>query len=334
MDFMQSLRILRRRWILTTLLLLLTLAGTAGAFKKLPHTYISTSTVVLLASKNASKANGGNPYLSFSSSLPLTADVLRRELLDPRTALDLAGRGYTAGYLVTDAPDTTGPVLLVTVTGHDKAAVEHTLYGVTAEIGTKLLALQASITPTNQIRVATLSVTPEAKLSISKLARPLVVLLGFGLLLTFAVPLIVDAQISRRRPRDLAGPPPEDLGRPDRDGYERRPGPPRERMHPPEHPQPGRAPGGQPGRAPGSQPGRDLPQPGRAPGSQPGRDLPPVRAPGSQPGRDLPQPGRAPGRQPGRDLPPGRAPGSQPGRDLPPGRAPGSQPHRSAQDAE
>ena len=276
MDFMQSLRILRRRWILTTLLLLLALGGTAGAYKKLPHTYISTSTVVLLASQNASKANGGNPYLSFSSSLPLTADVLRRELLDPRTALDLAGRGYTAGYLVTDAPDTTGPVLLVTVTGHAQAAVEHTLYGVTAEIGTKLQSLQANITPGNQIRVATLSVTPKAKLSISKLARPLVVILGLGLLLTFAIPLIVDAQISRRRPRNdedgPARPAPDARSRPDGDGYERRQGPPKERAYPP-------------GRAPGSQPGWDLPPPVRAPGS-------------SQPGRDLPPPGRAPGGQP------------------------------------
>jgi len=272
MDFMQSLRILRRRWILTTLLLLLALGGAAGAFKKLPHTYISTSTVVLLASQNASKANGGNPFLSFNSSLPLTADVIRRELLDPRTALDLATKGYTAGYLVTDAPDTTGPVLLITVTGHDKAAVEHTLYGVTAEIGTKLLDLQANITPRNQIRVVTLSVTPQAKLSISKLARPLVVILGFGLLLTFAIPLIVDAQISRRRPREAARPSPEARSLPDRDGYDRRQRPPGERPRPRPRPQE-------------HQPaGRDLPV---------GRDLPPGRA-------MPPPPGRVPGSQPHR----------------------------------
>jgi hypothetical protein len=254
MDLMQSLRILRKRWILTALLLLLTLGGTAAAFVKLPHTYVADSTVVLLASQNASKPNGSNPYLSFNSSLPLTADVVRRELLDPRTALDLAARGYTAPYLVVDAPDTSGPVLLVTVTGKDKAAVEHTLYGVTAEIGTKLLGLQATIRPINRIRVVTLSVTPKAKLSISKLARPLVVILGFGMVLTFAVPLIVDAQISRRRARtgsarrgeEIARPPAR--SRPDRDPYDRRPGPPGpppgERPRPPEYSPSGPAPSG------------------------------------------------------------------------------------------
>ena len=78
---------------------------------KLPWTYTSQSTVVLLASQHASKVVGGNPYLAFDSSLTLTADVVRREVMDPRTGQDLAKRGYTASYAVVDAPDTSGPVL-------------------------------------------------------------------------------------------------------------------------------------------------------------------------------------------------------------------------------
>lgn len=198
MELMDSFRILRKRWILTTLLLLLTVAGTAAIGSK-SKTYTAASTVVLLASDSASKPNGSNPYLSFSSSLQLTADVVRREVIDPRTASSLAAEGYTASYLVADAVDTPGPVLLVTVTGHNKALVEHTLYGVTAEIKTKLGELQASISPVNKIGIATLSFSPNATLALSKMARPVVAVLGVGLVLTFAIPLIVDGQVRRRR---------------------------------------------------------------------------------------------------------------------------------------
>lgn len=199
MDLVESFRILRRRWILTLLMLALALGATAGAALKLPRTYAASSSVVLLASPNSSKANGGNPYLSFNGSLSPTGDVIRYEVMDPRTAQQLASEGYSASYLVADAIDTSGPVLLVTVTGRNKYLVEHTLSGVTAELGTKLQALQAGISPANRISILTLALGP-AKLARSKLARPLVVILAFGLVLTFAVPLIIDAQLRRRRP--------------------------------------------------------------------------------------------------------------------------------------
>ncbi len=201
MDLMESLRTLRRRWILTSVLLLLTLAASAAALVKLPWTYQSAATTVLLASKNAAKPAGGNPYLVFDGSLTLTADVVRREVMDPRTTLDLATHGYTASYMVVAAPDTTGPVLLITVTGKDKSIVEHTLYGVTNEVSNKLLELQSSLAPANRITMVVVSLTPQATLSAGKKAKPLVVVLGLGLILTFAIPQIVDAQANRKRAR-------------------------------------------------------------------------------------------------------------------------------------
>ncbi|SRR6266566_75446 len=201
MDFMESLRALRRRWILTSVLLLLTLAATAAAVVKLPWTYQSQAMTVLLASKNAAKSAGNNPYLAFDQSLTLTADVVRREVMDPRTALALKTRGYPALYQVAAASDTSGPVLLITVTGGNKTVVEHTLYGVTAEVDAKLASLQAGIAPQNQIRSLLVSLTPKATLSAGKKARPLVVVLALGLAFTFAIPQIVDAQATRRRTR-------------------------------------------------------------------------------------------------------------------------------------
>ena len=109
MDLAESFRTLRRHWILTLSLILLTLLGAAAALVKLPWTYTSQSTIVLLASEHAAKQSGGNPYLAFDSSLSLTANIVRRTMMDPHTGQDLASHGYTATYQVTDATDTSGP---------------------------------------------------------------------------------------------------------------------------------------------------------------------------------------------------------------------------------
>lgn len=194
----------RLRWILTCLLLLLTLAGSAAAAQKLPRTYQSESSVLLLASRAAAKLNGGNPYLSFSPSLALTADVVSRELMAPRTIRDLAARGFPDSYTVALAAyttQTTGSVLLVTVTGPGKADVEHTLHGVTSEVGKSLAELQSGITPYRRIRALTLSMTGEAMLAVSRTARLLVVLVGLGLAVSFGIPWMVDAELARRRNR-------------------------------------------------------------------------------------------------------------------------------------
>jgi hypothetical protein len=201
MDLMESLRILRARWILTSTLLLLTLAACVAAVVKLPWTYQANASTVLLASKNFAKTAGGNRYLAFDPSLTLTADVVRRELMDPRTALALAAAGYPNAYQVVAATDTTGPVLLITVTGSNKVTVEHTLQGVTAQVATKLLALQSGISPANQINSLVVSMSPTATLSVGKKAKPLVVLLAGGLVLTYAIPQVVNARAVRRRSR-------------------------------------------------------------------------------------------------------------------------------------
>src|ERR1035441_9099414 len=117
MSLGQLVRIWRRRFILTTALLLVALAGSAAAVPKFPRTYQSTSSVVLLASRAAAKLSG-NPYLAFSSSLTLTADLLSRELMAPATVRDLSASGVPGTYTVALAPyttSTTGSVLVVKI---------------------------------------------------------------------------------------------------------------------------------------------------------------------------------------------------------------------------
>jgi hypothetical protein len=204
MDVMGSLRTLRRRWILTLLLLLLTLAGTAALAMR-PGPYQSQSQVVLLPSKQSTKAYGNNPYLSFGGSISLAADLVRRESMDARTVRALTAQGFPSAYLVVDDPNTAGPVLDVTVTGNNKSAVEHTLYGVTAEVRAKLAGMQADIKPTDRITSLVVSVDPQPSLMISHKARPLVLVLGLGLVLTIAVPQIVDAGLVLRRSARYGG---------------------------------------------------------------------------------------------------------------------------------
>jgi hypothetical protein len=200
MDLMESFRTLRRHWVLTTALLLLTLLGVAAAAVKLPWTYQSVATVVLLNSKTASTPTGNNPYLAFAPSLTQAAEVVSLDATDPRTAQALQARGYPDGYLIAISSVTGAPIMQITVTGHNATTVEHTLYGVIQVVNTKLRDLQSGITPQNLIKDQVVSVAPQASRSISKKAKPLVVILALGLVLTFAIPHIVDS-VARRRLR-------------------------------------------------------------------------------------------------------------------------------------
>ena len=204
MDLKQAVRIWRARWILSCVLLILALAGAAGAAAKVPRSYQSTSSVVLLASHAAAMQNGGNPFLSFGPSLTLTADAVSRELMAPATVSLLAARGCTASYTVgipSYTTFTTGSVLLVTVTGPHAARVQLTLRAVTAQIGTQLAQLQNGVPARSQIHAETLSITPQAKLSVSQTARPLVVVGALLLVICLGTPIVVDGLLTRRQVR-------------------------------------------------------------------------------------------------------------------------------------
>lgn len=201
MDLVASMRTLRRRWILTTTLLLLTLVGAALAWVKIPGPYQAESMVVLIPSHQTSIVNGNNPYLSFGGSENVAGDIVLRQMMAPQTVVSLAARGYASSYEVVDDPSTSGPILDITVTGSNQSQVEATLQGVTAATQAKLLALQANLKPTDQITSMVASQDPSAHLLVSKKARTLVMVVGLGLILTYAIPQIVDAEISRRRGR-------------------------------------------------------------------------------------------------------------------------------------
>ena len=201
MDLVAAMRTLRRRWILTTLLLLLTLAATALIWVKKPGPYQAESMVALIPSHQSSIVNGNNPYLSFGGSENIAGDIVLRQMMAPQTVAALADRGYGESYEIVDDPATSGPILDITVTGSNQSAVESTLQGVTVATRAQLNALQAYLKPTDRITSIVASQDPSAHLLISKKARLVVVVLGLGLILTYAIPQVVDAEINRRRSR-------------------------------------------------------------------------------------------------------------------------------------
>lgn len=193
----------RGRWVLTGTLLALTLLGAFAVPLTLPPVYQSRSSVVLLASRAASRPNGGNPYLSFSQSLTLAAGVLSRGLMAPATVRYLSRRGYRDTYSVIPAPaaPASGPVLQITVTGAGRTAVEHTLLGVTRAVGTRLARMQSGVRRDGRIRVLTLSLTRQPGISAGHTARAAAVVGGAGLVVSLGLPWLVDAQVTRRRLR-------------------------------------------------------------------------------------------------------------------------------------
>lgn len=199
---MTLIQTLRSRWRIAAALFALTLVGAVGAFVKLPWTYSASSSVLLLPSQSSAKVVGGNRYLAFTYTLTQTANVLTYEMSDPRTAQALQAAGYTSGYTVENMPAATAPVLLVTVTGSNKAMVEHTLSGVTDKITTELAAGQTGLTDHNVISAQTVAFTLEPTRLSNKKARPLIVVFGVGVLLTLAVPSLVESSARRRGRRN------------------------------------------------------------------------------------------------------------------------------------
>jgi hypothetical protein len=188
---------LRKHWVLTSVLVLLTLVAAVAAWAKTSGPYQSESQVVFLASQQASKLNGNNPYLSFQDSLNMTGDIVREGVMDPRVVAALAAKGFKATYLVQDDPLSAGPVLDIIATGPTKAGVMATQAAVTADVQSQLLELQSDILPKNQITSRVISSSLEPTLLITKKARPVVAVLILGGLLILVIPQIVEAVQNR-----------------------------------------------------------------------------------------------------------------------------------------
>ncbi|MFC1419623.1 O-antigen ligase family protein [Streptacidiphilus cavernicola] len=206
MSLSEVIAVLRRRWYFMVPITVLSLAAGFYLFRTVPLSYESQSSVALLDSTAVAKLapTYGNPISNAGGSLVVTADVLIRTLESSDSAKDLQSLGVTDVYTVDFASNTSGPLLTLTVTGHDRAKVLRETNTITAFAGDQLKALQtaAGIAPAYLVQ-ATPVVLPQAPVAQSKtkiqdVAGVIVVGITGGFLLCFVFESIMLAR--RRRP--------------------------------------------------------------------------------------------------------------------------------------
>lgn len=222
-DLTDTLNVLWRRKGLTFALLLLTLIGVAGAAVKLPWTYKASDTETLLNSESSSQTiGGGNPYLSYDSALLDVANVLALKLTDNQNTLALQQQGDTASFqaqVLTENEENEEPFIQISVSGSSKAAVAQTLQGTVASLSNLLAQLQAGVAPQDRASLQTITDVSTPVRSTGDKLKPLIGVLGVGLVLTFLIPQAVEGAARRRKGRDLVNTSIDDRPRPRNEGY-------------------------------------------------------------------------------------------------------------------
>jgi capsular polysaccharide biosynthesis protein len=203
MDFDGSFGVLWRRKGLTFALLILTLVGTGFAGIILPWRYNASITETLLNSEGSSKTlGGGNPYLSFDSSMVDMANILALRLTNDTNTLALQQNGYTASFqaqVLSENPETEEPFIQISVEGDNKEAVARTLQGVTAGLSVLLMQVQEGVPVKSRLSLQTIAETSAPVPSSSAKIKPLVGFLAVGLILTFLIPQAAEGSVARRR---------------------------------------------------------------------------------------------------------------------------------------
>ncbi|MGW4160262.1 chain length determinant protein [Streptomyces sp. NPDC004788] len=202
MDLAEIFRVMRRRWYVLVPGLLLTAGLTVGAWLFVPVSYQSQSTVAMLNSRKGAAADG-NPFLSMEPSLTGMADSLARNVNSDASKADLKAEGMSLKYEAKIADNAQGPLLWLTVTGEDRAAVlkgNKTLMAFTAR---RLKELQADqkVSADSMIRITTIvpPQTPEPQLK-NKI-QYLVMAAGLGVVLSLVATFFAEARRRGAKPR-------------------------------------------------------------------------------------------------------------------------------------
>ncbi|MFF7969733.1 O-antigen ligase family protein [Streptomyces sp. NPDC007905] len=198
--------ILRRRWYFMVPFTVLSLLGGAYLYVTVPVSYQSQSSVALLDSSAVARLapTFGNPLSNAGGSLIVTADVLIRTLESNDAAKELRGRGVTDPYTAGFAPASDSPLLVLSVTGTDRAKVLKETSTLTTFAGEQLNALQsaAKVPPPYLVQTApvVLPQTPVAKSKSRYQDIAAVVILGVVSAFLLSI-LLEGVSVVRRRRR-------------------------------------------------------------------------------------------------------------------------------------
>ncbi|MFF5028763.1 O-antigen ligase family protein [Streptomyces collinus] len=204
--------ILRRRWYFMVPFTLLSLLGGSYLYVTVPVSYQSQSSVALLDSSAVARLapTFGNPISNAGGSLIVTADVLIRTLESNDAAKELRGRGVTDPYTAGFAPASDSPLLMLGVTGTDRAKVLRETNTLTTFAGEQLSALQAAakVPPAYFVQTAPV-VLPQTPVAKSKSRyQDIAAVVILGVVSAFLLSILMEgvAVVRRRRPGRKAAP--------------------------------------------------------------------------------------------------------------------------------
>ncbi|MET7473679.1 O-antigen ligase family protein [Streptomyces sp. NPDC005648] len=200
--------ILRRRWYFMVPFTVLSLLGGAYLYVSVPVSYESQSSVALLDSSAVARLapTFGNPISNAGGSLIVTADVLIRTLESSDAAKELQGRGVTDQYTAGFAPESDSPLLVLGVTGTDRAKVLKETNTLTTFAGEQLDALQAAakVPPAYLVQTAPV-VLPQTPVAKSKSRyQDIAAVIILGVVSAFLLSILMEGVAVVRRRRSLS----------------------------------------------------------------------------------------------------------------------------------
>jgi hypothetical protein len=197
MDFIDSLRVLRRRWRILLVGAALTLLAAVGAIIFVPTNYQSAAQVVLLLPPRASSSKTPtNPYLNLEPGLTVTASLVASTLSTKDAERSVEEAGYTSDYTIGVSPGT-GPLLEVSAEDTDPIMAVKTRDEVIRRLRGELLRMQSEVgAPSRQVINMSISSAPQQAdpLPGSKI-RALAVIGGVGIFLTLFIAFTRDRML-------------------------------------------------------------------------------------------------------------------------------------------
>jgi capsular polysaccharide biosynthesis protein len=205
--------VIKRRWYLALIGILVTLGLCAVAFVAFPAQYQAKAVVLLLPPASASvsgteSAAGQNPYVSLGLVDGLN-DVLAQAMTDSATGSDLLSAGLNGSYTVANDPATSGPLILITGTAKTSSTAVAIANHIVALVPQTLLRLQqaAGVVDTKNNVTSTVLNPPSKTVKVRKNQERAIIAAGVvGIVLTLLITAAADkVLLGRRRRASAAG---------------------------------------------------------------------------------------------------------------------------------
>lgn len=192
--------VIRRRWLLVLIGVLLTVGLTAGAYLVSKPTYEVTGTVLLLPPPSSADPTTANPYLRLGG-LNQAVDLVGVALTDQTTQLEMQAISKDVTYSVQGDVRTSSPLLLIDVKDSSPETAIKIRDILVSRVPVRLDAMQNALGVGTKDRVTTSVLTlDEQATEVGKnRLRAAVVVGAAGLALTLVIAALWDARRPRRR---------------------------------------------------------------------------------------------------------------------------------------